>query len=195
MVARMLGPGATLTFHTLVSGSDVMDSRVRLRGAGFDTDVEGGFRAGRMDYRIRAALTDLSRLAPTLTGTAQIRGTVAGIPAQALIDLSGDAEMASHGFARQHIALRARATGLPNPANATITADGKLDGADLKLAADWRAKGAGHDANLSLDWKSLSGRAAVTVPLARSACRSHRAGRERSRRSFQASPVWRCAAA
>jgi translocation and assembly module TamB len=164
LVARMLGRDATLKFHTQASGGDILDSRVRLHGAGFDTNVEGGYRAGRMEYRVNAALSDLSRLAPALIGTAQIRGTVAGIPAQALVDLSGDANMASRGFPRQRIALRARATGLPNPANGRITADGRLDGAALTLAADWLAKGAGHDAKLSLDWKSLVSRAAVTVP-------------------------------
>ncbi len=164
VVARMLGRDATLKFHTLVSGGDVMDSRLRLRGAGFDTNVEGGLRAGRMEYRISAALSDLSRLTPVLIGTAQFRGTVAGIPAQALVDLSGDADMASRGFARQRITLRARATGLPNPKNARVTADGKLDGADLALAADWTAKGTGHDAKLSLDWKSLTSQAAITLP-------------------------------
>ncbi|MBN9544579.1 MAG: translocation/assembly module TamB domain-containing protein [Alphaproteobacteria bacterium] len=169
LVARMLGRDATLKFHSLVSGSDVMDSRVRLHGAGFDANVEGGFRAGRLEYRVSTALNDLARLSPVLTGTAEIRGTVAGIPAQALLDLSGSADMASRGFARQRIALRARATGLPNPANARITADGRLDDAALALAADWTAKGpsssvTGHDAKLSLNWKSLVSRAAITVP-------------------------------
>lgn len=164
LVARMLGRDATLKFHSLVSGSDVMDSRVRLYGAGFDANVEGGFRAGRLEYRVSTTLSDLSRLSPVLTGTADIRGTVAGIPAQALLDLSGSADMASRGFARQRITLRARATGLPNPANARITADGRLDDAALALAADWTAKGTGHDAKLSLNWKSLTSRAAITVP-------------------------------
>lgn len=164
LVARMLGRDASLQFHSLVSGSDVMDSRVRLHGVGFDANVEGGFRAGRLEYRVSTALSDLSRLSPVLTGTAEIRGTVAGIPAQALLDLSGSADMASRGFSRQRIALRARATGLPNPANARITADGRLDDANLKLAADWSANGASHDAKLSLDWKSLIGRADINVP-------------------------------
>jgi translocation and assembly module TamB len=164
MIARMLGRDATLKFHSLVSGSDVMDSRMRLHGAGFDANVEGGYRAGRLDYRVSTALSDLSRLSPVLTGNAQIRGTVAGIPAQALLDLSGSADMASRGFSRQRIGLRARATGLPNPANARITADGRLDDAPLALAADWTAKGSGHDAKLSLDWKSLTSRVAINLP-------------------------------
>lgn len=164
VVARMLGRDATLKFHSLVAGADVMDSRMRLHGAGFDANIEGGFRAGRLEYRVSTALSDLARLSPVLTGTAEIHGTVAGLPAQALLDLSGSADMASRGFSRQRIGLRARATGLPNPANARITADGRLDDAGLALAADWTAKGASHDAKLSLDWKSLTGNAAITVP-------------------------------
>ena len=159
VVARMLGADARLSFHAAVSGADVTASRVRLRGAGFDTNVTGGLRSGRMDYRITASLLDLSRLTPALTGTARLSGAVTGLPAKALIDLSGDADMASHGFPRQRIAFRARATGLPNPAMARVTADGKLDGAALALAADWKAAGTGHDAKLSLDWKSLAARA------------------------------------
>jgi translocation and assembly module TamB len=164
VVARMLGRDATLKFHSLVAGADVMDSRVRMHGAGFDANIEGGFRAGRLEYRVSTALSDLARLTPVLTGTAEIHGTVAGIPAQALLDLSGSADMASRGFARQRIGLRARATGLPNPANARITADGRLDDAALTLATDWTAKGTGHDAKLTLNWKSLASRAAVHVP-------------------------------
>ena len=164
LVARMLGPDATLRFHSLVAGSDVMDSRMRLHGAGFDANVEGGYRAGRLDYRVSTTLSDLARLSTVLIGSAQVRGTVAGLPAQALLDLSGSADMASRGFSPQRIALRARATGLPNPANARITADGRLDDARLALAADWTAKSGGHDAKLSLDWKSLTSRAAITVP-------------------------------
>jgi translocation and assembly module TamB len=164
VVARMLGRDATLKFHSLVAGADVMDSNVRLHGAGFDAHIEGGFRAGRLEYRVSTALSDLARLSPVLIGTAEIHGTVAGIPAQALLDLSGSADMASRGFARQRIALRARATGLPNPANARITADGRLDDAALTLATDWTAKGTGHDAKLALNWKSLTSRAAINVP-------------------------------
>ena len=169
VVARMLGRDATLKFHSLVSGSDVMDSKVRLRGAGFDANIEGGFRAGRLEYRVSTALSDLTRLSPVLIGTAEIHGTVTGIPAQALLDLSGSADMASRGFSRQRIALRARATGLPNPANGRITADGRLDDAALALAGDWTAKGSSssgmsHDAKLSLNWKSLASRAAINVP-------------------------------
>lgn len=164
VMARMLGRDATLRFHSLVSGADVMDSKVRMHGAGFDANIEGGFRAGRLEYRVSTALSDLARLSPILTGTAEIHGTVAGIPAQALLDLSGSADMASRGFSRQRIALRARATGLPNPVNARITADGRLDDAALALETDWAAKGTGHDAKLTLNWKSLASRAAVNVP-------------------------------
>ena len=122
------------------------------------------FAPGEWSIGVNATLSDLSRLsAYVLVGTAQIRGTVAGIPAQALIDLNGDADMASRGFARQRIVLQARATGLPSPTKARVTADGKLDGANFKLAADWTAKGSAHNADLALDWKSLTSRAVLTV--------------------------------
>jgi len=164
LVARMLGRNAKLVFHTQVAGSDILDTRLRLSGAGFDTRVDGSFRASRMDYRVQAVLTDLARLTPALTGTLRLNGTVTGAMAQAAIDLSGTADMASRGFPRQRVTLKARANGLPNPATARVSADGRFDGAPLKLLADWKAAGKGHDATLSLDWKSLAARAAVTLP-------------------------------
>src|SRR6185312_11588622 len=98
LLARMLGRDARLTFHTLVAGSDVQDSRVAMRGAGFDTRIDGNYRAGRMDFRVAAALTDLQRLTPVLDGAMQFSGTVRGELAKAVIDLSGSADMASRGF-------------------------------------------------------------------------------------------------
>jgi translocation and assembly module TamB len=164
LVARMLGRDAKLAFHAQVAGGDVLDTRLNLSGAGFDTKLNGSFRASRLDYRVEAALTDLTRLTPTLTGALRLKGTVRGALAEAAIDLSGDADMASRGFPHQRVALKARAEGLPNPATARVTADGRFDGAPLKLLADWKAAGKGHDASLSLDWKSLVSRATLTLP-------------------------------
>lgn len=164
LVARMLGRDAKLTFHTQVAGADVLDTRLHLSGAGFDTRVDGSFRSSRLDYRVGMELTDLARLTPALTGSMRLKGTVRGAMAQAAIDLSGDADMASRGFPRQRLALKARADGLPNPATARVSADGRFDGAPLKLLADWKAAGRGHDASLSLDWKSLATRANLTLP-------------------------------
>jgi translocation and assembly module TamB len=163
-VARMLGRNAALSLNAVIAGSDVLQSRLAFRGAGFDTKVDGSFRGGRMAYRIDSGLTDLSRLAATLTGTARLAGTITGVPAEAEIALSGEADMASNGFARQSIALKIAATGLPNPVSARITGKGKFDDAGFALAADWSGSGGGHNAKLSLDWKSLTVRAAFTVP-------------------------------
>ncbi len=163
-VARMLGRNAALSLNAVIAGSDVRNSHLAFSGAGFDTKVDGNFRGGRMAYRIDAGLTDLSRLAPTLIGTARLAGTISGVPAQAQIALSGEADMASKGFARQHIALKIQATGLPNPANARVTGNGKFDDAGFALAADWSGTSGGHNAKLSLDWKSLAVRAALIVP-------------------------------
>lgn len=162
--ARMLGPNAALAFHMVMAGSDILNSRLSLSGAGFDAQADGSYRGGRLAYRINAGLSDLSRLAGALSGTAKLTGSVNGVPARAQIALSGGADMASRGFARQHIALKAAATGLPNPASAQITGTGKFDNANFNLAADWGAAGSGHSAKLSLDWKSLKVRTSLTLP-------------------------------
>jgi len=164
LLARMLGRDARLTFHTLVSGSDVQDSRVQMTGAGFNTAISGNYRAGRMDFRVNAGLTDLGRLTPVLDGVVQLSGTVRGEVATAVIDLSGSADMASRGFKRQRIALKARATGLPNPSDARVTGNGGFDDAPFALAADWKAAGSGHAAKVSLGWKSLALNADINLP-------------------------------
>ena len=99
--------------------------------------------------------------------------------------------MASRGFTRQRIALKARATGLPNPANARITGNGRFDDAAFALAADWTAVGSGHGAKLSLDWKSLAARADITLPQKGAAGRSCHGGRQEPERSRRVSPTWR----
>ena len=164
LLARMLGRDARLSFHTLVAGSDVQDSRVQMTGAGFDTAIAGNYRGGRMDFRVNVGLTDLARLTPALDGNAQLSGTVRGEMAKAVIDLSGSTDMASRGFKRQRIAIKARATGLPNPAEARVTGSGGFDDAPFALAADWKVAGSGHAAKLTLDWKSLAVRADIALP-------------------------------
>ncbi len=164
LLARMLGRDARFNFHTLVSGSDVQDSRVQMAGAGFDTRIEGNYRAGRMDFRVAAGLTDLQRLTPALDGNVQLAGSVRGELAKAVIDLSGSADMASRGYKRQRIALKARATGLPNPSDARVTGNGGFDDAPFALAADWKTAGSGHAAKVSLDWKSLALKADISLP-------------------------------
>jgi translocation and assembly module TamB len=163
LLARMLGRDARLSFHTMVSGSDIQDARVRLDGAGFATDIAGGYRGGRMDFRVNTALTDLTRLAPVLDGNVRLSGSVTGALAQAVIDLSGNADLASKGFRRQRMELKARARGLPDPTEARVTGNGRFDDAPFALAADWKAAGSGHAALLSLDWKSLLARADITL--------------------------------
>ena len=164
VLARMLGPDARLSFHTLVSGSDMQDSHVQMQGAGFSTRIDGALRSGRMDFRVDTGLTDLARLTPVLDGAVRLSGTVSGEPARAAIALSGTADMASRGFKRQRVLFKANVTGLPNPKDARVTGNGRFDDAPFALTADWKEAGSGHAAKLSLDWKSLMARADLALP-------------------------------
>ncbi len=163
VLARMLGRDARLSFHTLVSGSDLEDSRVQLQGAGFDSRIEGSFRGGRMNFRLDTGLTDLAQLTPVLEGNARLSGTVTGAPARASIKLAGPADIASRGFKRQRLVVTVIATGLPQPSAARLTGKGRFDDAPIALVADWNEAGRGHAAKLTLDWKSLVGRADITL--------------------------------
>ena len=163
VLARMLGLDARLSFHTLMSGSDMQDARVQMQGAGFNTRIDGAFRGGRMDFRVDTGLTDLARLTPVLDGNVHLSGTVSGEPSRAAMVLTGPADMASRGFKRQRVLLKANVTGLPNPKDARVTGNGRFDDAPFTLAADWKEAGSGHAAKLSLDWKSLTARADLAL--------------------------------
>src|SRR5207237_8933488 len=96
-----------------------------------------------------------SRLAKTRNGWLALAVNVNGPFETASGSESGDADMASKGFKRQHIAIGLQATGLPRPKTARVQANGDLDGSKIALNGTLTADGKGHTAKLNADWKSL----------------------------------------
>jgi translocation and assembly module TamB len=165
LVARMLGPHATLTLRANLAGSDIASSSVTLRGAGITSDLTGSFRGQSLNYTVALTLPDAARLANTLDGNMVLTGYVRGPLDTARAQLSGGGSLASKGFARQRIGLSLQTVGLLNPSSAHIRVNGNFDEAPLSIDGELIASGDADTrrAKLSADWKSLTARADVAL--------------------------------
>jgi translocation and assembly module TamB len=133
-------------------------------GTGVALRVSGALQGGRLDYHASLEMKDLSRLTKALTGHANLSARITGPVAKAAVEASGAAELASKGFARQHLDIAVQAVGLPESASATFRANGRFDDAKLALNAVLAGQGATRTARISADWKSLVLRASLVLP-------------------------------
>lgn len=152
VIARLLGPGATLALRTELSGTDIAASEIVLRGQALAMRGKGSFRSQRLDYTMRADFSDLSRLVPSLSGHASFSGSVVGPFAAARTTFGGNAWMASKGFAQQRVDIALTADGFPNPSAAQLRVSGNLDGAGVSMHADLDKS---RHVTASAKWKSL----------------------------------------
>jgi len=164
LVTRLLGGNSTIGFAAKIHGTDVTDSRLAIESAGLRTEAKGEFVGRRLNYAAQLRFPDLSRFAKTLNGSLALSVNVNGPFETASISASGDADMASRGFARQHIAIGFQATGLPRPASARFQANGNLDGSKIALTGNLTADGKGQTAKLNADWKSLHATGDIAFP-------------------------------
>ncbi|MBA2589133.1 MAG: translocation/assembly module TamB domain-containing protein [Alphaproteobacteria bacterium] len=163
MAARLLGH-ATVNAHAVLSGGDIETSQLTLDGAGLASRVAGELRGGRSNFNGSLTLKDLSRLTSALSGQAALSGRVTGPAAKALVMVSGSADVAGPGLAREHWDISLRATGLPKAESATFKARGRLNKAPATLDATLSGKGSGRAVKIAGDWKSLALRATVALP-------------------------------
>ena len=164
LVTRLLGGNASLSFAANIRGSDVTDSHLAIESAGLRTEAKGEFVGRKLNYAAQVRFPDLSRFAKTLSGTLALSVNVDGPPETASISASGDADMASKGFARQHIVIGLHATGLPRPVSARFQANGNLDGSRIALTGNLATDARGRSAKLNADWKSLHATGDVAFP-------------------------------
>jgi translocation and assembly module TamB len=166
LAARLLGH-ATLTGKAIWAGADIPRSQLAVDGTGVALRVSGALQSGRLDYHASLEMKDLSRLTKALTGHANLSAHITGPVAKAAVEASGAAELASKGFARQHLDIALQAVGLPEPASATFRANGRFDNAKLALDAVLAGQGTTRTARISADWKSLALRASIVLPAKR----------------------------
>ncbi len=161
----LIGDTARIAVSGTLHGSEVALSRLELDGKTITLSASGGLAQGKVDLDWKLALADLAVLAPSVAGTLNAQGHVAG-PTDDLaarIDLAGD--VAVRGMPRGPIQAHLDAEHLPGAPSGRITAEGTLAGAPLALAA---AAQRGADGTLHLDiskadWKSAHAEAALTL--------------------------------
>ncbi|HEX4269844.1 MAG TPA: translocation/assembly module TamB domain-containing protein [Rhizomicrobium sp.] len=159
--ARLLGK-ARLAATAVFDGTDLTASHVQLQGGALNADIQGDLRSKKLNYRFAIDLRDLSRLAAAVHGTLSLHGTANGPVDNAALSASGDAVLATQGFARQRVAIEAKADGLPKLGNALLTLDGRLDDAPLTMHAAWNG-GKARQAKLDARWRSLNAQAGIHV--------------------------------
>ncbi|MDB6014972.1 MAG: putative Outer Membrane Protein, partial [Gammaproteobacteria bacterium] len=109
-----------------------------------------------LDLRLEAALSDLTKLSPSVVGTLKLSGKVQG-PSNSLSTV-GDltTTVSIHGSPKGTVSASVRADGLPKEPRGTVEAHGDLDGAPLHLNVSLeREKGdVVHAVIHHADWKS-----------------------------------------
>jgi translocation and assembly module TamB len=109
-----------------------------------------------LDLRLEAALSDLTKLSPSIVGTLKLSGKVNG-PTNSLSTVADLTTTVSiHGSPKGTVSASVRADGLPKEPRGTVEAHGDLDGAPLHLNVSLeRGKGdVLHAVIHNADWKS-----------------------------------------
>jgi autotransporter translocation and assembly factor TamB len=141
IAARLLGTAklsATAKLEpaglSLQASLDAATAKVTVRG--LSTPAHQSFNAD-------LALSDLSRLAPTLVGTLNLHASLSGPPDNGTLALTGNALAATKGMSRQAVSFTVDAAGLPTLKTARLRASGRFDGSPVSVRADVAAAKAG----------------------------------------------------
>ncbi len=169
-VPALLGD-ATLGASAQLAGSDITLSRLEIDGKTLRLSAQGSMKggsskAGALDATYRLGLSDLTALAPTLTGALDANGHAQG-PMDALsLDTTIKGEVGAPNVPRGPVTLTAALTGLPGKPAGQVTAEGTLEGAPLALGVTARreADGALHATIERADWRSLHAEGTLSLP-------------------------------
>ena len=140
-------------------------AKLQVNGRNVSLAAQGDLAGARIKLDWRAALPDLAAVAPTVQGSLDGHGHVAGklddFAAQA--DLTG--EVATTNGPRGPLKLTLTARGLPDRPTGQVAAQGMLDGAPLALdaGASRGADGTLHVAIVRADWKSAHAEGAFAL--------------------------------
>jgi translocation and assembly module TamB len=132
--ARLLGNAKLLADATIDESGLALQASVE--AAGMKGDVRGTSNGTHQSFTAQIAFNDLSRLAPTLVGTLDLRATLAGAPDNGKLTLDGKALAATKGMAKQGVSFTVDAAGLPNLQTAHIRASGRFDNSPVSVKAD-----------------------------------------------------------
>ena len=161
----LIGEDAKVGLTMRQHGQDLTISRMTVDGRTVQLALTGGQVAGQLTGSIKAALSDLSVVAPTLTGTVAATVDLSGTQTDLAMKAHAQGDIRGARVPRGPVTVDIAATGLPSAPSGTIKASGSLAGAPLDLAVDAQrgADGAVKATIQRADWRSLhaDGRAAA----------------------------------
>lgn len=134
VAARLLGTAKLLADATIDTGG--LAVQASLTAAALKADVHGTSTSTRQSFSADVALSDLSRLAPTLIGSLNLRANLNGPPDNGKLIVDGRALAATKGMAKQGVNFSVEASGLPNLKAAHVRASGRFDNAPVSVRAD-----------------------------------------------------------
>ncbi len=165
-VTAVLGDNATLNLAAQVEGRSVRISTLSLDGQNVSLSAHGLLSEPAVDLTLAAGLRRLAPLDQRLAGHLQAEGRISGASSDlnAIIRLSG--LVAVHGTPSGPFTAEIAAQGLPHDPRATITAEGALLNAPIRLAASGgrRPDGSINVTVSQADWKSARAHGALTIP-------------------------------
>ena len=164
-VPALLGD-ATLGASAQLAGSDITLSRLEIDGKALRLSAEGSKKADVLDVTYRLGLSDLTALAPTLTGALEADGHAQGPMDSLSLNTTVKGEVGAPNVPRGPVTLTAALTGLPGAPAGQVTAEGTLEGAPLALNVTARreADGALHATIERADWRSLHAAGTLSLP-------------------------------
>jgi translocation and assembly module TamB len=166
-VRDLVGDDGHLTLAATLRGRDVTLSSLQFDGRSLNASASGSVADDRVDLTWTLGVSDLAAAEPTLSGQLQASGHAGGTTDN--LDLTADliGGVAVRGMSSGALTSRIEVHGLPNNANARITAQGALLDAPLDLAVALRQQTDGLSIDIErADWKSAHAEGAMSLPTA-----------------------------
>lgn len=166
-VAALIGPEGHLDIAGTAHGEDYTLTRLAVNGKALAVTAHGGMAQKNLDLNWTVALSDLSAVAPSLSGNLDAKGHAGGTLDALAVQADLGADLAARGYASGHVVAKVDATGLPSAPHAAVDASGTLLDAPISLAltADKTADAIKIDISKAA-WKSLEadGTASLAPP-------------------------------
>ncbi len=165
IAGALIGDKATLALSAALHGSDVSLGNLAVNGKAFAASAKGTRTAGVVNLDWQMALSDLSVLSTSVTGSLSAQGHLSGPPQNLAAAARFTGAAATAGLPKENFTVSLEARGLPDAPAGKIEAEGRFAGAPLRLIA---AAERGGDGTLALNfdrlqWKSAAGAGKFTL--------------------------------
>jgi translocation and assembly module TamB len=166
-VPALIGDTGAIDVAASMRGQDITLSHLTVNGKALAVTAAGGMANQVLDLNWTVVLADLAAIQPSVSGTLDAKGHVAGPLNDLAVQADLGADLAAKGYKSGHITAKVDATGLPGAPHAAINAAGTL--LDAPLTLDLTAEQSDGKTKVSIgqaSWKSLQagGNATLTPP-------------------------------